>query len=115
MKPERMYTGGQMLDALALWEAAIQVENENDGLNFNPLVEEFFSDGQFESRQRVINLLDKCNAEYVIAEEHGDFHYPYDWEWCPRWLRRIIVRPTERPLTRIVAICDEARAEFGDS
>lgn len=115
MKTERTYTADEVLDAVCLWEAAMELEKTNHSHERNPFISKLFDDGVYEARERVIGMLDTCNKEYRIAEEHGEFDYPYDWEWCPRWLLRFITLPHERPITRIAAICDETRAEFGDS
>jgi hypothetical protein len=41
-------------------------------------------------RYTVGGLAEACHREWEAAHNAGLFDEPFDWEWCPRWLRERI-------------------------
>lgn len=66
--------------AVCLWEACL----ENTFQHYTRFRDQH---GAAETRSRVITFAKQCEAAWKVAHEKLGFDDPFDWEWCPRFLR----------------------------
>ena len=66
--------------AVCLWEACL----DNNFQHYARFRED---NGAAETRDRVVSFAKQCHDAWVIANEKLGFQDPFDWEWCPRFLR----------------------------
>ena len=68
--------------AMCLWEHV--VENRGNEPFSGPLDRH----GTVAIRHDVMALADPCCREWnALSEDEKQAHIPYDWEWCPHFLR----------------------------
>ena len=68
--------------AMCLWEEVVQERNEQP---FQRVMENV---GTVELRHSIMALADPCCREWEALSEGERVKFiPYDWEWCPHFLR----------------------------
>jgi hypothetical protein len=68
--------------AMCLWEEVTLHRNTE------PFLRAFENIGTVELRHAVMALADPCCREWnALTQDEQDKFAPYDWEWCPYFLR----------------------------
>lgn len=86
MTPET-FTCGEAYTAMCLWEAILDGLNEPNA----PWQHCRERQGMATLRDLVMGLAKACEADWnALSEDEQDGQGPFDWEFCPKWLREAV-------------------------
>jgi hypothetical protein len=84
---EEMFTYSQAEDAMALWEAFLDLSRD-DGPIAEKLRDYADAAGFSEARTWVLDQAKRCGTEY--AKIADDFTGSFDWDYCPAFIHRLV-------------------------
>jgi hypothetical protein len=85
-----VYTYGDAENAMCLWEAFLDLWNE-EGTG-NPITQKLrdYTEGVgfAEARTHVLDAVRRCDEEFRAIQE--DFTGSFDWDYCPAFIHRLV-------------------------
>jgi hypothetical protein len=76
-----------LLDAMCLWEAVIEICSIDDDPICAAITATRNHHGTVALREAIAAMVPACEAAWRRAEREDGYDEPYDWEWCPSFIR----------------------------